>query len=104
MADLIFASVPFKIMHGFHIPVYAQIAKLDAGFYERLAKVGYESNPLESDELSDYVVQPVAMTTLLRLRDKGLVGIQPLTGCVPAWADRQAASVAPWPILMVSLT
>jgi 2-oxoglutarate ferredoxin oxidoreductase subunit alpha len=29
-----------------------------------LAKVGYESNPLETDELSDYVVQSVAMTTL----------------------------------------
>ncbi len=29
-----------------------------------LAKVGYESNPLETDELSDYVVQAVAMTTL----------------------------------------
>jgi 2-oxoglutarate ferredoxin oxidoreductase subunit alpha len=29
-----------------------------------LAKVGYEANPLETDDLSDYVVQPVAMTTL----------------------------------------
>jgi 2-oxoglutarate ferredoxin oxidoreductase subunit alpha len=29
-----------------------------------LAKVGYEANPLETDELSDYVVQAVAMTTL----------------------------------------
>ncbi|MGH3636506.1 MAG: 2-oxoacid:acceptor oxidoreductase subunit alpha, partial [Mycobacterium sp.] len=27
-------------------------------------KVGYEGNPLENGELSDYVVQPVAMTTL----------------------------------------
>jgi 2-oxoglutarate/2-oxoacid ferredoxin oxidoreductase subunit alpha len=29
-----------------------------------LAKVGYETNPLESGELADYVVQAVAMTTL----------------------------------------
>lgn len=29
-----------------------------------LAKVGYETNPLETDELADYVVQAVAMTTL----------------------------------------
>ena len=29
-----------------------------------LAKVGYEANPLETDELADYVVQAVAMTTL----------------------------------------
>jgi len=29
-----------------------------------LAKVGYQDNPLESGELSEYVVQPVAMTTL----------------------------------------
>jgi 2-oxoglutarate/2-oxoacid ferredoxin oxidoreductase subunit alpha len=29
-----------------------------------LAKVGYEANPLETDELSDYVVQAVSMTTL----------------------------------------
>jgi putative flavoprotein involved in K+ transport len=41
IADLIFASVPFKIMHAFQIPVYSQIAKRDAGFYERLAKAGF---------------------------------------------------------------
>jgi 2-oxoglutarate ferredoxin oxidoreductase subunit alpha len=29
-----------------------------------LAKVGYDANPLENDELSEYVVNPVAMTTL----------------------------------------
>src|SRR5246500_2076130 len=29
-----------------------------------LSKVGYEANPLESGDLSDYVVQAVAMTTL----------------------------------------
>ncbi len=29
-----------------------------------LAKVGYEANPLETDELSDYVVHAVSMTTL----------------------------------------
>src|SRR5689334_13612465 len=40
------------------------IANSDEFTKRNLAKVGYESNPLETDELSDYVVQPVAMTTL----------------------------------------
>jgi 2-oxoglutarate/2-oxoacid ferredoxin oxidoreductase subunit alpha len=40
------------------------IANSDEFTKRNLAKVGYESNPLESDELSDYVVQAIAMTTL----------------------------------------
>jgi putative flavoprotein involved in K+ transport len=40
-ADLIFASVPYKIMHLFHIPVYQEMAKRDADLYERLKKVGF---------------------------------------------------------------
>ncbi|TGD90615.1 2-oxoacid:acceptor oxidoreductase subunit alpha [Mycolicibacterium sp. CH28] len=40
------------------------IANSDEFTKRNLAKVGYESNPLESGELSDYVVQAVAMTTL----------------------------------------
>ena len=40
-ADLIFASVPYKIMHAFHIPVYAEMARRDADFYARLEKAGF---------------------------------------------------------------
>jgi len=40
-ADLIFASVPYKIMHTFHIPVYEAMAKRDAEFCERLTKAGF---------------------------------------------------------------
>jgi len=40
-ADLIFASVPYKIMHTFHIPVYQEMAKRDADLYERLKKAGF---------------------------------------------------------------
>jgi putative flavoprotein involved in K+ transport len=40
-ADLIFASVPFKIMHTFHIPVYKEIAERDAEYYARLKKAGF---------------------------------------------------------------
>jgi 2-oxoglutarate ferredoxin oxidoreductase subunit alpha len=40
------------------------IANADEFTKRNLAKVGYEANPLETDELSDYVVQAVAMTTL----------------------------------------
>ncbi len=40
------------------------IANSDEFTKRNLAKVGYEANPLENDELSDYVVQAVPMTTL----------------------------------------
>ncbi len=40
------------------------IANSDEFTKRNLAKVGYVTNPLEDDTLSDYVVQPVAMTTL----------------------------------------
>ncbi len=40
-ADLIFASVPYKIMHGFHIPVYEEMAKRDKDLYDRLENAGF---------------------------------------------------------------
>ena len=40
-ADMIFASVPFKIMADFHVPVYEQVATRDADFYDRLRKAGF---------------------------------------------------------------
>jgi putative flavoprotein involved in K+ transport len=40
-ADLIFASVPYKILHNFQIPVYQQMAERDADFYARLEKAGF---------------------------------------------------------------
>jgi len=40
-ADLIFASVPYKIMHQFHIPVYDEMKKRDADLYARLEKAGF---------------------------------------------------------------
>jgi putative flavoprotein involved in K+ transport len=40
-ADLIFASVPYKILHSFQIPVYQQMAERDADFYARLEKAGF---------------------------------------------------------------
>ncbi|MCW6509307.1 NAD(P)/FAD-dependent oxidoreductase [Lichenifustis flavocetrariae] len=41
-ADLIFASVPYRIMHEFHVPVYAEMKKRDADFYARLEKAGFK--------------------------------------------------------------
>ncbi|HEX5403598.1 MAG TPA: NAD(P)/FAD-dependent oxidoreductase [Pseudonocardiaceae bacterium] len=41
-ADMIFASLPYRIMHEFQIPVYEQIKQRDADFYERLAAAGFE--------------------------------------------------------------
>ncbi|WP_028309948.1 MULTISPECIES: NAD(P)/FAD-dependent oxidoreductase [Derxia] len=40
-ADLTFASIPFRIMHTFHIPVYEQMKKDNADFYGRLEKAGF---------------------------------------------------------------
>ena len=40
-ADLTFASVPYRIMADFHIPLYEQIAERDADFYARLEKAGF---------------------------------------------------------------
>jgi putative flavoprotein involved in K+ transport len=41
IADLLFASLPYKIMHTFHIPIYREIASRDADFYERLRRAGF---------------------------------------------------------------
>ena len=40
-ADLIFASIPYRIMHTFQIPVYEEMARVDADFYQRLEKAGF---------------------------------------------------------------
>ena len=40
-ADLIFASLPYKILHTLQIPVYEEMAKRDADFYKRLEKAGF---------------------------------------------------------------
>ena len=41
LADLIFASIPYRIMHTFQIPVYEEMARVDADFYQRLEKAGF---------------------------------------------------------------
>jgi putative flavoprotein involved in K+ transport len=41
-ADLTFASLPYRIMHEFQIPIYDAIRERDKDFYERLAAVGFE--------------------------------------------------------------
>jgi putative flavoprotein involved in K+ transport len=40
-ADLIFASIPYKIMHEFQIPVYQEMARRDAEFYQQLEAAGF---------------------------------------------------------------
>ena len=40
-ADLIFASVPYRILHEFQIPLYAQMKERDADFYAALEKRGF---------------------------------------------------------------
>ncbi len=40
-ADLIFASLPYRIMHEFQIPLYEQMAERDKDFYDRLEKAGF---------------------------------------------------------------
>ena len=41
-ADMIFASVPYKIMPQFQIPVYAAMKERDAEFYGRLEAAGFK--------------------------------------------------------------
>ena len=40
-ADLTFASIPFKVMPEFHIPIYKEVAKQDADFYQSLEEAGF---------------------------------------------------------------
>ena len=40
-ADLIFASLPYKILPALQVPVYEEMAKRDADFYQRLEKAGF---------------------------------------------------------------
>lgn len=40
-ADMLLASIPYRIMHEFHMPVYDAIRKKDADFYQRLEKAGF---------------------------------------------------------------
>lgn len=40
-ADMIFASVPYKIMADFHVPQYDEIKVRDAAFYAALEKAGF---------------------------------------------------------------
>ena len=41
MADLIFASIPYKIMAPMQVPVYDEMKKRDADLYGRLEKAGF---------------------------------------------------------------
>src|SRR5919112_229236 len=41
-ADMIFASLPYRIMHEFQIPLYDEMRERDKDFYERLQRAGFE--------------------------------------------------------------
>ena len=41
-ADLIFASLPYHILHSFQTPIYEEIRKVDAKFYAGLEKAGFK--------------------------------------------------------------
>lgn len=40
-ADMLFASIPYKVMPSFHKPIFDAIKTRDKDFYERLAKAGF---------------------------------------------------------------
>jgi putative flavoprotein involved in K+ transport len=40
-ADMVFASLPYRIMHEFQIPLYEQMRERDREFYERLERAGF---------------------------------------------------------------
>ncbi|RFC63529.1 NAD(P)/FAD-dependent oxidoreductase [Fulvimarina endophytica] len=41
-ADMIFASLPYRIMHEFQKPIYDEIRERDADFYKALEKAGFD--------------------------------------------------------------
>ncbi len=41
-ADMIFASLPYRIMHEFQIPLYDEMRERDKDFYERLEAAGFD--------------------------------------------------------------
>ena len=41
-ADLIFASLPYRILHEFQIPLYEQMRERDAAFYAGLERAGFQ--------------------------------------------------------------
>ena len=41
-ADLVFASIPYRIMHRFQIPLYDQMRERDQVFYDRLEAAGFD--------------------------------------------------------------
>ena len=41
MADLILASIPYKILPTFQLPIYEEMARRDADFYKRLEAAGF---------------------------------------------------------------
>ncbi|MDP3893500.1 NAD(P)-binding domain-containing protein, partial [Nocardioides sp.] len=41
-ADLVFASLPYRIMHEFQIPLYDRMRERDKDFYDRLTAAGFD--------------------------------------------------------------
>ncbi|UWR23915.1 NAD(P)/FAD-dependent oxidoreductase [Sulfitobacter sp. S190] len=41
-ADMIFASLPYRILHEFQIPLYQQMRERDTAFYQGLEKAGFQ--------------------------------------------------------------
>lgn len=41
-ADLVFASLPYRIMHEFQIPLYEQMKERDKEFYDRMEQAGFD--------------------------------------------------------------
>jgi putative flavoprotein involved in K+ transport len=41
-ADLIFASIPYRLLHQFQIPLYVRMRDRDQDFYDRLDQAGFE--------------------------------------------------------------
>jgi putative flavoprotein involved in K+ transport len=48
-ADTIFASLPYRIMHEFQIPLYNEMRERDADFYKRLEQAGFQLDFGEDD-------------------------------------------------------
>ncbi len=73
-ADLIFASLPYRIMHEFQIPLYDKMRERDADFYAALEKAGFQL-----DWGADGLPADVILERLFKLnQERAAAGIDPM--------------------------
>ncbi len=71
-ADLMFASIPHRVLPEIQRPIFAEMARRDAGFYERLTKAGFMLDFGEDDFGPLHEISASRLGLLHRCRGLGL--------------------------------